>query len=209
MFEIFGLLNDDEWFDCPEYELREIEVCAESGHRAGPNCANTVLELVPAAGLDTEACPYCMIVHCDSTLQWRVTSETESVADIRPEKWFVLPPAIEWYYKTRHSDYRALPPYKNGAVQTGTRSMSLIYPDSRSVVYVPLELDGKRGRVVFKAAHRNERTTIFWRIDERYLGSTKDIHQMALAPKPGPHIITLVDENGTRLQQVFTVLDKN
>jgi penicillin-binding protein 1C len=40
------------------------------------------------------------------------------------------------------------------------------------------------------------------------MGATRDIHQMALAPEPGDHIITLVDANGERLQRNFTVLGK-
>lgn len=208
LFELFNLFNDRSWFDKPELELYEVDVCAKSGHRAGPNCALTKKELIPAAGLNSEACPYCRIVHCDSTLQWQVNSETERISAIRSEKWFVLPPSMEWYYKNSHFDYRPLPPFKNISALKETPVMSFIYPDNNSIVYVPIELDGKRGRVVFNAAHRKNGAVIFWHLDEQYLGSTKDIHQMAVAPSPGTHVITLVDEDGARLQRSFTVLEK-
>ncbi len=86
--------------------------------------------------------------------------------------------------------------------------MTLIYPGKSGKIYIPLELDGKRGRSVFEATHRDTGIRIYWHMDEEYIGETKDIHQMALAPEPGPHILTLVDENGERLARRFTVLSK-
>jgi penicillin-binding protein 1C len=50
--------------------------------------------------------------------------------------------------------------------------------------------------------------TLYWHLDEGYLGATRELHQMALAPEPGEHAITVVDENGERVQRFFTVLAK-
>ena len=41
------------------------------------------------------------------------------------------------------------------------------------------------------------------------MGRTSDFHQLALHPSPGKHTLTLVDDKGNRLTQVFEVLDKN
>jgi penicillin-binding protein 1C len=212
LFELFGLLDVHGWFDPPEADLVEIEVCAKSGYRAGPYCAETKKVLAPAAGLRKQRCPYCQIVHCDANREWRVHSQCEHIAAIRGVKWFVLPPAMEWYYKRHHSDYHPLPPYRSDCMEAMdgfvTASMSLIYPAENGLIYVPIELDGQRGRTVFEAAHRNTHATIYWHLDGEYLGATRDIHQIALAPKPGEHTITLVDENGECLQRKFAVLAK-
>jgi len=88
-------------------------------------------------------------------------------------------------------------------------SLSLIYPRKNGEIYVPVELDGTRGRTVFEAAHRNPELLIYWHLDEEFLGSTRDIHQIALDPEPGLHTLTLVDQNGERLEQNFTVLSKD
>jgi penicillin-binding protein 1C len=127
-------------------------------------------------------------------------------------KWFVLPPAMEWYYRKNHLDYEPLPPFRHDCLayveQGRAESLSLIYPGGRSEIYVPVELNGRRGRAVFEAAHRDPQATIFWHLDDQYLGCTREIHQMALAPSPGSHMITLVDENGEQIQRGFTVLAK-
>ncbi len=212
LFEIFGILGHKGWFDVPEAQLVTIKVCAKSGHRAGPFCAEIREDLVPLSGLRTRSCPYCRVVHCDATLEWQVHSECERMSALKTVKWFVLPPAWEWYFRKRHSDYRPLPPLREDCLeaveQLGAASLSLIYPRNNGWIYIPVELDGNRGRTVFKAAHRNAWTTIYWHLDEKFLGATTDIHQMALAPKPGHHTVTLVDENGERLERRFVVLSK-
>jgi penicillin-binding protein 1C len=212
LFELFGLLDGRRWFDEPDNGLVEVTVCVRSGHRAGPDCTRTRKMLIPRAGLRSQRCPYCRIIHSDASGQWRVHGACERIAGIRPVKRFVLPPVMEWYYRKTNSNYHPLPAYRSDclalpdAVHTG--SLSLIYPGKKGKIYVPIELNGRRGRTVFEAAHRNSGIGIFWHLDDRYLGATRDIHQMALAPTPGKHTLTLVDENGEQLQRVFTVLAK-
>jgi penicillin-binding protein 1C len=210
LFELLDLLPPCGWFDKPEMELVELDVCASSGYRPGQYCTATKKVIAPRAGMRTAACPWCRLVNCDSTLTWRVTSDCERVAAIRSIDWFVLPPAMEWYYRRSHADYRLLPPLRPdcmaGIESFGRAAMALIYPREGSAVYVPRELDGKLGRCVFEAAHRTPGTTIYWHLDDEYLGATRDIHQMALAPSPGKHVITLVDENGERLERPVTIL---
>lgn len=213
LFEIFGILDYQGWFGIPEAQLANIEVCARSGHRAGPYCEEIQKALVPLSGLRTQPCPYCRVVHCDATLTWRVHSECERIASLKAVNWFVLPPVWEWYYRKRHSDYRPLPPFRNDCIESmggsGVLSLSLIYPRKNGLIYIPVELDGYRGQTVFEAAHRNALTTIYWHLDEEFLGATKDIHRIALAPEPGLHTVTLVDDNGERLERRFVVLSKD
>jgi len=127
-------------------------------------------------------------------------------------KRFILPPSIEWYYKRKHSDYYPLPPWRSDCIASldtkDNGSISFIYPNNNDVVYVPLELDGKRGRVVFEAASQNTAGVIYWHLDDSYLGATSSIHQMACAPLPGPHTLTIIDENGETAEQHFTVMKK-
>jgi penicillin-binding protein 1C len=131
---------------------------------------------------------------------------------MREVSWFVLPPSIEWYYRRHHSDYRQLPGYRpdcRAALESDERPpIGLLLPREGSAVYVPRELDGSMGRVVFEAAHREPGAVIFWHLDEDYVGATRDIHQMGLAPSPGTHRLTLVDTDGNRFERLFEALCK-
>jgi penicillin-binding protein 1C len=61
--------------------------------------------------------------------------------------------------------------------------------------------------VIFQAANRRTGATIFWHLDENYLGRTKDIHQMAATPSPGNHKLLIVDELGNSSTRYFTVVE--
>ena len=210
LFELFDVLQPQGWFSAPELDLVTIEVCAKSGYRAGPNCETRKTIRVPRAALRAGSCPYCQIIHTDSSERWRVHGNCEPVAAIHSRSWFVLPPAMEWYYKQAHSDYQPLPPYRDDCLatlaETNTPAMTLIYPPRNGKIYIPIELSGQRGRVVFELAHRTPQKSVYWHLDDGYLGETREIHQVSLAPSPGEHALTLVDEDGEFLQSRFTVL---
>ena len=212
LFELFGLLDVYGWFSRPEADLIEIEVCAKSGFRKGQHCHVTKKTFVPFKALHTRSCPYCKSIHCDRNLRWQVHNECHPVHEIETVQWFVLPPTMEWYYKKRHSDYKSLPPYREDCLDalalSQHSSLDLIYPKPNSQIYIPFELDGKQGRVVLKAAHRDSKVTIYWHLDNEYIGATKDIHQMAIITNPGEHVLTLVDEKGEMAQRKFTILKR-
>jgi penicillin-binding protein 1C len=211
LFDIFNQLEQAPWFPFPEYNLVPVEICAHSGYRAGIDCEKTETDFISEAALYNPPCPYCCVVSCDRTKKWRVSSQCEAIADIYPVKWFVLPPVMEWFYKQTDANYRPLPPYRPDCLDCdmeGESALTIIYPGKNSTIYIPLELDGNRGQSVFEVAHREDRKTIYWHLDDIYLGSTSDLHQMAVTPPPGPHTLTVVDEDGARAQRRFTVLAK-
>ncbi|KQM78105.1 penicillin-binding protein 1C [Pedobacter sp. Leaf216] len=209
LFDIFRLLPNGKWFETPVTKLKKIRICKQSGYKAGEYCTNVNEEMVPSAGEKTSVCPYHKLVHLDQSGSYRVTDQCESVTNMQHKSWFILPPAMEYYYKIKNSDYKNLPPFKEGCNTAGGNSvMEVIYPKNNAIVYIPIELDGTRGKIVLNAAHRNSSSKIYWHIDNEYVATTTNFHQLAISPAPGKHTLTLVDENGERLVQIFTVLDK-
>lgn len=209
LFDIFRLLPNGKWFETPSTKLKKIKVCKQSGYKAGDYCTDVIDELVPPSGEKTVVCPYHKLIHLDRTGLYRVTDQCESISNMQHKSWFILPPAMEYYYKIKNSGYKNLPPYKQGCdLSGGNYVMELIYPKNGASVYIPLELDGSRGKIVLNAAHRNQHSKIYWHIDNEYIATTTNYHQFAVSPTLGRHTLTLVDENGERLVQVFIVLDK-
>ncbi|MET3980058.1 penicillin-binding protein 1C [Mucilaginibacter sp. UYP25] len=210
LFDIFRLLPAArEWFDTPTGEMVKINVCKESGYRAGPNCEHPVEQLVPKSGLKAPVCPWHKLVHLSADQKFQVTGNCTSQDNMLNKSWFVLPPSMEYYYKTKNYQYHTLPPFAPGCEQAEANPMELIYPKDGAKIYVPLEADGKRGRLICNAAHRQSGIKIFWHLDDKYIGESGAYHQMALNPVPGKHKLTLVDANGNTLQINFEVLDKN
>ncbi|WP_295795842.1 penicillin-binding protein 1C [Mucilaginibacter sp.] len=210
LFEIFRLLPvTRDWFEMPVGEMVKIKVCHQSGYRAGQYCDDTDDMWVPKSGLKVQVCPYHQLVHLSADGKWQVTGNCVPPNQIVNKNWFVLPPSMEYYYKTKNYQYRVLPPFRPDCVQgESAQPMEVIYPKDGAKIYVPLEADGTRGRVIFNAAHRVAGVKIFWHLDDKYVGETKDFHQIALNPPAGKHTLTLVDGNGNTVHIGFEVLAK-
>ncbi len=174
MFDILNLLPPSEdWFTVPETGVW-ADVCAASGHLAGPDCPVESIH-VPEAGLDSEPCRY----HASGE--------------------FVLPPAMEWYYKAHH------PEYTGARRASGDVAVQFIYPQSGAVLSLPRQLSGNVEGVVFRAAHHKTDATLWWHLDNTYVGETSFRHEMLLAPESGRHTLTVVDEDGTAASVQFSV----
>lgn len=209
MFDLFELLPETTWFKMPG-GLVEVEVCAHSGMRAGPGCGAKRREWVPKASLRARGCSYCRQVHCDHGCRHQVHARCAGVGDMETRPWFVLPAGMEYFYRERHADYRPLPPLRRDCMATREeRAVSCVYPQEGARLYVPVELDGEGGRVVFQAAHRRPATRVFWHLDDDYVGVTEHLHQLALAPTPGEHVLTLMDAHGELFRRRFEVLDED
>lgn len=206
LFDIFSMLPDGSWFDQPLDELERVAVCRQSGHRASPDCEPVDTLYIPLAGMNTELCPYHRTIHLSADGRWRVNSSCEPVDRMVARSWFVLPPAQEYYYKQYNIDYASLPPWKPGCEPEEGRQIDVIYPEHGAILYLPKGFSGEREKFVFRAAHAREGATLYWHLDEDYLGQTTDVHEIALEVGSGTHILTLTDAAGNQRRVRFDVI---
>ena len=209
LFDIFRLLPRTEWWSRPGYNYSFVPVCRESGYRANIDCRDIDTLFMPPNATKCPLCPYHKIIHLDASGLYRVNEGCESPFAMRHESWFILTPAMEFYYKQKNADYKPLPPFKPGCIfaETG-KVMEIIYPQPDARIYIPFEMSGEKGRTVFSAAHRSPTAKIFWSLDDEFVGTTQRFHQIGLNPAPGKHVITLVDENGLSISRQFEILRK-
>lgn len=208
LFDIFKTLPSTTWFKTPYNEMVPVAVCRQSGFRASSICEPVDTIWVQKKGLRTPACPFHQIVHFDKTENWQVTSNCVSPSEMVHKSWFVLPPVQEWYFRNKNPFYKVLPPFRPGCAPSESHSMDMIYPHPNSRIYIPVDLDGEPGGMVFKVAHRTPQHTVYWHLDDHFIGTTVQIHQMALSPEKGFHRLTLVDENGETLTIRFEIMTK-
>lgn len=208
LFDIFSILKPGKWFDAPYDEMEEVRICRQSGSRATDICEPADTLWIQKNGLRTEPCKYHRLIHLDATETYRVNSNCEDVNRMKHLSWFVLPPAIEWYYKSKNSTYKELPPLRRDCETTGLPGMEILYPKQFSKIYVPVEIDGTIGKTIFQVAHRKQNTMIYWHLDGVFIGTTQSVHQMGLAPDEGIHTLTLVDEEGESIIQQFEIVSK-
>ncbi len=175
LFELFGILPRSEWFRPPVDELVPAVVCHQSGFLAGANCIDRDSVLVPLSGLHAPVCTFHRIIQLSVDGKYRVNRDCMDAGGMIQSSWFVLPPVQEWYYQRNHAEYRLLPPYKAGCGTDYGGSMDLIYPRENSGIFIPVELSGNNGRVIFEAVHREENAFIYWHLDGKFIACTHSI----------------------------------
>jgi penicillin-binding protein 1C len=128
---------------------------------------------------------------------------------MQTRNWFVLPPDQADYYQQFHADYQPLPPWRadcQGSDSGQGETLSVVYPQDNTQIYLPRELDGKLGETVFRAVPAHPETLLYWHLDNQFLGTTQTFHQQAVQPTAGKHRLVVVDEAGNRVQTDFEVL---
>ncbi len=210
MFAIFGRLPSSEWFVEPTLLMKQVQVCRNDGYLANGAC-EAETELVPRSSHFDRLSPYNQRVHLAHDGHYRVDSSCESIDRMRHADWFVLPPGAEYFYRRQHANYRSLPAYRSdcdGARTVAQAPMDFLYPNVGTKLYIPIDLGTRKGRTVFEAVHRDADATLQWHLDDTYIGETRTYHQQAMDIAPGPHSITIVDEQGNRLTRRFEVLGR-
>jgi penicillin-binding protein 1C len=206
MFSLFSQLPPTGWFEQPIPELQSLEVCSVSGYKASAYCGERDTMLVPKQGLLSPGCPYHQRIHLSSDSKNRITSLCAPVSSIKTVSWFVLPPVQEYYYKSKNISYKPLPPLKPGCGEEVVATMDLIYPKPNARVFIPRDLSGKMGEAIFELAHKQSSAVVYWHLDGEFIGATKSVHQMALSPSKGSHILTLIDNTGHSMERRFDVI---
>jgi penicillin-binding protein 1C len=195
---VFALLDDSDKFYQPSKGLELMSVCRNSGCLASLDCAVVDTLYLPEKSREADICNYCKVVHLSEDGRWQVNLSCAENLGIKTEKRFVLPAAQEYFYKKCHADYRALPPFHPNCESMSNESLDFIYPEHNAEIVIPRGFDGKFEEVVFSAVSKRADATLFWHMDNTYIGSTKDDHKISLTPEKGSHVLSVVDEIGNQ-----------
>ena len=207
MFDVFAALPPSRWFRKPIEDMVPIVVCRRSGHPASSICPEKDTLWVPDIEKRPDECRYHRIVHLDAEERMQVNSSCYPVEKMVEKVWFVLPPAMEWYYMKNHVDYRPLPPKHPDfdAASEHSVPIDIIYPQQGITVVTTIGLDGREQGMVARAAHRDPTALIYWHLDDNYLGSTRGDHEILIHPEPGRHVLVAMDANGASRTVLFYV----
>ncbi|MCO6174464.1 penicillin-binding protein 1C [Flavobacterium sp. NRK F10] len=205
LFDVFRTLPRGEWFNQPYNDMEKVMVCKQSGYLAQENCP-TIEQWIPRTSRKTETCPYHKMIHLDKSLKYTVNSNCEKIENIVSKSWFILPPVMEWYYKSKHVDYIPVPPLRDDCKDANAKPrMAFIYPSEFTKIILTKDFNGIEQPVILKVAHSNPDVELFWYIDDQFLGTTRTFHEKPLIASNGLHWVTVVDENGNEIKQRIVI----
>ena len=181
MFDLFNLLPSSGWFSEPE-EGTEVEVCKESGYLAGRDCPHRIRIKAPTTAADADVCP------------WH--------KEVDGQKWFVLPPLMDKYYRVKHQEYQLPPRQEAEAADV----MRFAYPSDGAVLSPAKQIDGTIPGIRCEIVHSRNDAVVYWHIDNEYLGETVDLHNMVIDIPSGFHRLTAVDNEGNKEEITIKIL---
>ena len=207
LFDVVGKLKGSYTYPAHTSRCVEIEVCAQSGYPKSDCCPETKRVKVTNVENMTGVCPYHKKVFLDSTRQFQVSPDCYPVNQKCYDVFYVLPPVMEWFYKKHSSLYHALPAFYPGCGASHPDDvMAFVYPKSDAKVTIPIGIKGDRQQVIFEIAHRNPQKTVFWSLNDKFIGETRLNHQMPIDVEKGTYELRCVDEDGVELYRKLVVL---
>jgi penicillin-binding protein 1C len=207
LFDVFSSLPQAAWFYQPFDEMKKVDICNQTGYRAGEACENTSEKWIPKTTLNTPSCPYHSYIYLDQTENYRVNANCYNMANAIKKSWFNLPPISAYFYKNHDPNYKTLPAFYPGC-SNGLKEnkLAIIYPKNNSQILIPYNFNEKLEKVVFEATHAELNAILHWHLDDQYLGTTSRIHQMELTPSAGIHTLSIIDETGSKKMIKFEIL---
>ncbi len=205
LFDVLDILPQSGWFQEPLDDLVEFEICKESGFRASTFCDVTQKEFLPLKGTRSKQCPYHHQIFLDGKGEFRVNSDCYPLENMVQKNWFSLPTVVEYYYANSSPNYKVMPPFLEGCFTEESQLMEFIFPKKNEEILIPKDLGKNTQEVLFKLAHQQSESTVHWYLDETYVGSTTQFHELILDAKLGDYLLTAVDDEGNRIQQKLNV----
>nr|WP_313790926.1 penicillin-binding protein 1C [Allomuricauda hymeniacidonis] len=205
LFDVLDALPKSDWFPEPYDDLVELETCADSGHRASIFCREIKKELQPINGTKSSPCPYHHQVFLDVTETYQVNSDCYPLEDMVAKNWFVLPPVMEYYYTSSNPSYKTPPTFLTNCSNLESHLMEFIFPKKNEEILIPKDLGTSSTQVIFKLAHQQSGSEVYWYLDDAYVGMTTSFHELILDVKPDDYQLTAVDGEGNRIQQRVSI----
>ncbi len=206
LFEVFEKLPKTKNFTTPFDELIKVPICKKSGYRASINCEEIDTLFIQRSGLKTRACPFHKIIHLNQDESYQVNASCYPLSKMKHKKWFILPPTQAYYYKQKNPEYTNVPPFAENCISENQKTMAFIYPKQKhTTLFLPKNFNGKKNELILKVALNHQENTLFWYLNDVFLGTTKDLHEMAILPKPGNYKITVVDNFGNDIEAFLRI----
>ncbi|NOZ13685.1 MAG: penicillin-binding protein 1C [Acidobacteria bacterium] len=207
LFNIFNTLpkgNAPSWFRRPLHSLKKIAVCKDTGYAVGPACPKSKIVEAPVNSHFYKTCPWHRIITVTNDEKWSVCSLCWKPGNHKQVSRLCYPPEVIQLLRKRGININRIPPHNpNCPGLESINPISINYPGAGTKIFLPRDFGGNYQKVLCRVSHRQADATIFWYLDDRYLGLTRKIHEMPVRTNPGWHTLYVVDENGNHASVRF------
>jgi penicillin-binding protein 1C len=203
LFDIYNSLPKSyRWFPRPATDYVSIAVCKASGYKAGPYCGITDTMQLPKTCAHMAVCPFHHLLTVNQEETYRVNASVYDWRNIKQQSYFILPPVVVNYYKKWNPDFKMPPPW-HPDIQDAAQHLKIVFPDKNTLLCFGQD---SSMNVHFKAMSEARNATLYWHVDDTYIGATTNIHELQYALPIGKHTLAIIDENGNEQRTTFTIM---
>ncbi|MEJ2054191.1 MAG: penicillin-binding protein 1C [Calditrichaceae bacterium] len=207
LFEIFNFLPKDpelSWFKKPETSMDKVKICMETGFLAGENCPHVFEADAPVNMRPLKICPYHRHIFVNNAEDEQVCSLCWQAGRYHTITKLIYPPDVSQYLRKNGQIVESLPPHCSSCPALAQGSpLQILYPQEQTSLWIPRDFGGALQKVNLKAAHQQKDCRIYWYLDDKYEGSSVEIHELAAVLSKGWHELEVVDEAGNSDQVKF------
>ncbi|HUI93771.1 MAG TPA: penicillin-binding protein 1C [Chitinivibrionales bacterium] len=213
LFELFNALSDKSlplWFTKPEYDLRTVTVCRQSGLSPSPACADTIHAEQPLTAYQTALCPYHQRILVSKSKGFSVCSRCWNGIDTVWRVKTIYPPSVRSILVLQGIKTDSLPRHNPKCpVAHPQPAIEIVYPVENVSIIVPRNLQGEHEKIVFKAEYQRPSGHLFWYLDGEFLAETVVQHNVAVDLQEGKHKLAVQDGEGETEVVRFRAFRKN
>nr|MBI1232769.1 penicillin-binding protein 1C [Cytophagales bacterium] len=209
LFEILQTFpNSETWFEKKEIHFKDQSICSLSGFRATEACPASTIKQVPYGMKPLKTCEYHQFRYFSRDHAHQTCSRCwDGPGHIR-EATTVYPPDIAYYLRLKGqyiaplvSHFPTCPAYQ------AEHTLSIIYPNLGANVFLPRDFDGKTQAVLCRVGHNQFEESVYWYLDDHFLGTTRENHSLPVHFKEGWNTLKVIDaQGGQDSKQVFAAV---
>jgi penicillin-binding protein 1C len=193
------------WFETPVQDLEPAVLCAETGYLAGPSCGNRQTVEAPRGMHPLPVCPFHRRLQLTLDGRFEVCSACWTPNRHKESDRLVLPVDVVQFLRENGTAVPDAPRHLPSCpAHVAEERIALLYPQNRARLWIPRDLGGMFEKVTFRAAHLDRDVRVFWYLDDKYMGQTRNRHVRTCALAGGPHRLDVIDEYGNRASAEFS-----
>ncbi len=206
LFQIFLALPKENNENIKKEGVEEILVCNDSGFLPKEDCKNLTYTLVPQNVKNLPLCPYHKSYYIDPQKNQVVCSACWGGINPIKKSFFMLPLKMKYYSGNSNLKFEEIPPHNPFCKVFQSGRVKIVYPEEGNVIKIPKEFDGNYQKIVLKASISSNKSDLWWLLDKRFIGKTKDYHNLSVDIEEGKHFLQVIDEEGNAASIRFEVI---
>jgi penicillin-binding protein 1C len=89
-----------------------------------------------------------------------------------------------------------IPSFSKACNPDNQNTLDFIYPQKNTEIIIPRDFNKQKEKILLEATHTNKEATMYWHLDNQFIGETREIHELSVDLTEGKHVLMIMDQDG-------------